>query len=211
MIGKKKAEKPPAEAGAGVSEHAGAETPAVDGSAEDLPTERDADAQDVELLLEDARAKADQHWDRCLRLQAELENLHKRNQRDLENAHKYGLEKISAALLPVRDSLEMGLGAAGQDNVDGAKLKEGTELTLKLLTMAMEKFGIQEVNPEGQRFNPEFHQAMSAQERGDMEPNMVVAVVQKGYLLQDRLIRPAMVIVSRAVAQPAGPKIDEQA
>ncbi|MBI5460727.1 MAG: nucleotide exchange factor GrpE [Gammaproteobacteria bacterium] len=155
---------------------------------------------ELHALLEDARSKADEHWDQCLRLQAELDNLHKRNQRDLENAHKYALEKFAGALLPVRDSLEMGIAVAAQgQNIDPAKLIEGSELTLKMLASALEKFGITEVNPQGERFNPQFHEAMSIQPRADLEPNTVVAVMQKGYLLNDRLIRPAMVIVSKAV------------
>lgn len=174
---------------------------------------------DTELhaLLEDARSKADEHWNQCLRLQAEIDNLHKRSQRDLENAHKYALEKFAGALLPVRDSLEMGIAAATQgQNIDPAKLIEGSELTLKMLGTAMEKFGITEVNPQGERFNPQFHEAMSIQPRADVEPNTVVTVVQKGYLLNDRLIRPAMVIVSKAApgsnpGAEAGPGIDVRA
>lgn len=177
---------------------------AVDAVPEANPTE-------LHALLGDARTKADDHWNQCLRLQAELDNLHKRGQRDLENAHKYALDKFAAALLPVRDGLEMGITAAVQgQNVDPAKLIEGSELTLKMLTSALEKFGITEVNPQGASFNPQFHEAMSIQPRGDVEPNTVVAVVQKGYLLNDRLIRPAMVIVSKAVPGDT-PKIDTQA
>ncbi len=162
----------------------------------------------VELLLEDARAKADAHWDQCLRLQAEIENLQRRARRDLENAHKFGLEKIAGELLPVKDSLEMGLAAVDGDNIDPMKLKEGKELTLRMLAGVMEKFGITELNPEGEPFNPEFHQAMSMLPRDDVAPNTVVTVVQKGYLLNDRLIRPAMVVVSAAGQTP---KVDERA
>ncbi len=166
---------------------------ALSGAAEaGAPTE-------LHALLEDARTKADEHWNQCLRMQAELDNLHKRGVRDLENAHKYALEKFAGALLPVRDSLEMGIAAASQgQNIDPAKLIEGSELTLKMLAGVLEKFGITEVNPQGERFNPQFHEAMSIQPRADLEPNTVVAVMQKGYLLNDRLIRPAMVIVSKA-------------
>lgn len=162
---------------------------------------------ELHALLEDARTKADEHWNQCLRLQAELDNLRKRNQRDLESAHKYALEKFAGELLPVRDSLEMGIAAAAQgQNIDPAKLIEGSELTLKMLGSVMEKFGITEVNPQGERFNPQFHEAMSIQPRTDVEPNTVVTVVQKGYLLNDRLIRPAMVIVSKAApGAEAGP------
>ena len=169
-----------------------------------------ADAEALQALLEDARSKADSHWDQCLRLQADIENLRKRNERDLVNAHKFALEKFAVDLLPVKDSLEMGLAAAGE-SADVAKLKEGGELTLKMLTTAMEKYNIKEINPINDEFNPEYHEAMSLQERADVKPNTVVTVVQKGYLLNDRLIRPAMVIVSKAAQESSGGQLDEQA
>lgn len=165
---------------------------------------------ELHALLEDARTKADEHWNQCLRLQAEIDNLRKRHQRDLENAHKFALDRFAAELLPVKDSLEMGIAAAEGGTIDPVKLKEGSELTLKMLASAMEKFGIVEVNPQGERFDPQFHEAMSLQERADVEANTVVTVVQKGYLLNDRLIRPAMVIVSR-LPPDARPRVDERA
>jgi len=149
-------------------------------------------------MLDDARNKADEHWNQCLRLQADLDNLQKRSERELANAHKFALDRFSQELLPVRDSLEMGLSAFTEHDVNADKLREGVELTLQMLTGVMEKFGITEVNPLNEPFDPEFHQAMSMQEREDMAPNTVVTVVQKGYQLHDRLIRPAMVIVSSA-------------
>jgi len=155
------------------------------------------DRAELAALLEDARGKVDEHWGQCLRLQAELDNLRKRSERDLANAHKYALERFAVELLPVRDSMEMGLAAFDVENSDLGTLREGVELTLQMLTNAMTKFQIQEVNPENEPFNPDFHQAMSIQDRADLKPNTVVTVVQKGYLLNDRLIRPAMVIVSR--------------
>jgi molecular chaperone GrpE len=166
--------------------------------------------EELHALLTDARDKADEHWDQCLRLQADIENLRKRRERDVANAHKFALEKFAVDLLPVRDSLEMGLAVAA-DSGDAAKLKEGSELTLKMLASAMEKYNIIEVNALNEQFNPEYHEAMSMQEREDVPPNTVVTVVQKGYLLNDRLIRPAMVIVSRAASQPGGGQLDEQA
>jgi len=174
------------------------------------PGEENA-AGELHSLLEDARSKADEHWDQCLRLQAELDNLRKRNERDLANAHKFALEKFAAELLPVKDSLEMGLAAADEQNADVGKLKEGSELTLKMLGSALEKFNIKEINPLNESFNPEYHEAMSIQERADVAANTIVTVVQKGYLLNERLIRPAMVIVSRAAAQPQGGQLNEQA
>lgn len=169
------------------------------------------ESAELQALLTDARSKADEHWEQCLRLQAELENLRKRSERDLVQAHKFALEKFAAELLPVRDSLEMGVAAAAEDSASVAHLREGSELTLKMLTSAFEKFNVKEINPLNEKFNPEYHEAMSMQERADVEPNTVVTVVQKGYLLNDRLIRPAMVIVSRAAAQPAGGQLNEQA
>ena len=168
------------------------------------------DTVELQALLEDARNKADTNWDQCLRLQADIENLRKRNERDLANAHKFALEKFAVDLLPVKDSLEMGLAAAG-DNADVAKLKEGGELTLKMLTSVMEKYNIIEINALNETFNPEYHEAMSMQERSDVEPNTVVTVVQKGYVLNDRLIRPAMVIVSKAAQESSGGQLNEQA
>ena len=170
----------------------------------------ETDPEALQALLEDARNKADSHWDQCLRLQADIDNLRKRNVLDLSNAHKFALEKFAVDLLPVKDSLEMGLAAAGE-NADIARLKEGGELTLKMLASAMDKYNIKEVNPLNEVFNPEYHEAMSMQERDDVVPNTVVTVVQKGYLLNDRLIRPAMVIVSKAAQQSSGGQLNEQA
>jgi molecular chaperone GrpE len=183
---------------------------AVEASTDDQTEEVEVEAvEEGELtqLLEDARSKADEHWDQLMRTRAELDNLRKRNQRDLENAHKFALEKFSQELLQVWDSLELGHQAAQDEQADVDKLREGTELTLKLLTDVMQKQGIEQINPEGEPFNPEFHQAMSMQEREDVAPNTVVAVVQRGYLLNGRLLRPAMVMVSKAGA----PSIDEKA
>jgi molecular chaperone GrpE len=160
-----------------------------------------ADHTELTALLEDARARADDHWDQYLRLQAEIENLHKRAERDLGNAHKFALERFALELLPVKDSLEMGLNTFDAEADGVSRLKEGVELTLQMLTSAMEKFGITEVNPQDAVFDPENHQAMSMQECEGVAPNTVVTVVAKGYLLNERLIRPAMVIVAKAPAE----------
>jgi molecular chaperone GrpE len=126
------------------------------------------------------------------------ENLRKRTDRDLENAHKYALEKFANELLPVIDSLEMGVAAAQDEGVDVTKLREGTEMTLKLFETAIDKFGIKSVHPHGEAFNPEHHQAMSMIDSPEHAPNTVIDVMQKGYLLNDRLVRPAMVVVASA-------------
>lgn len=168
-------------------------------------TSTEQSAEDVHLLLQDARNKADEHWNQLLRVRADLENLRRRGERDLEQAHRYGLERFVQELLPVKDSLELGLSASQGAEGDALKgLREGLELTRKMLQNALEKFGVKELNPQGERFNPELHQAMSVQERPDTEPNTVLLVCQKGYLLHDRLIRPAMVIVSRAPEAATG-------
>ena len=163
--------------------------------------------EDLSRLLEDTRSKADEHWDQLMRAKAELENLHRRQKKELENAHKFGIERFVRELLPIQDSLELGLAAAQDESTDVEKLREGSELTLNLFTAVMNKFEIAEVNPEGEIFNPDLHQAMSMIENTEVEPNTVVTVVQKGYTLNGRLVRPAMVMVSRAAAKP----IDEQA
>ena len=157
-------------------------------------------AKDLNVLLEEARAKADEHYEQMVRAHAELDNLKKRHARDLENAHKYALEKFVAELLGVWDSLELGHSAAQDESADVQTLREGTELTLKMLGDAMNKFGVEQIDPIDQPFNPEFHQAMSMQPRADVPPNTVVAVVQRGYLLNGRLVRPAMVRVSQAAS-----------
>jgi molecular chaperone GrpE len=158
------------------------------------------DHVELTALLEDARGKADEHWDQVVRLQAEMDNLRKRSERDLANAHKFALDGFANELLPVKDSLEMGLAAFDVEGAETGTLREGVELTLQMLSNAMDKAAIKEVNPQDERFDPDFHQAMSIQEREDADPNTVVTVVQKGYTLNGRLIRPAMVIVSKAPA-----------
>ena len=122
----------------------------------------------------------------------------KRHARELENAHKYAIDKFVSELLPVKDSMELGLDAGTGDGADLDKIIEGTQLTLKLFSDVMGKFGIQEVNPVGEPFDPEYHQAMAMQPSDEHEPNTVITVVQKGYTLNDRLVRPAMVMVSQA-------------
>jgi molecular chaperone GrpE len=152
---------------------------------------------DHETLLSTANARADENWDRLARAQAEMDNLRKRHAREIENAHKFALEKIASELLVVRDSLDSSVEAGGAEDADVRELLEGSELILKQLAQVMEKFDIVEVNTAGQKFNPELHQAMSMQEQPDTEPNTVISVLQKGYTLNGRLIRPALVMVSK--------------
>ena len=156
----------------------------------------------LEVELEQARRESEERQEQLLRTRADMDNLRKRTARDLENAHKFALERFALELLPVRDSLELGLDATGTDGADVAKLHEGSELTLKMLTTALEKSGIVEVAPEGEKFNPDLHQAMSTQPSSEVEPGQVLTVYQKGYTLNDRLLRPALVIVSAAPPEP---------
>lgn len=159
---------------------------------ESTPTENTSPQQSQ---LADLQKKADDNWDKYLRTQAELDNLRRRAARDVENAHKYAIEQFCKELLVVKDSLELGLKAG--ETIDVEKLREGSELTLKEFDKIMNKFGIEEINPEGEKFNPEHHQAMVTQPSTQIEPNHVLAVYQKGYLLNKRLLRPAMVVVSQ--------------
>ncbi len=162
--------------------------------------------EELQAKLTEAEQQAQENWDKLLRANAELDNLRRRTERELENAHKYALERFAQELLAVRDSLEMGVAAAEQEEASVEKIKEGTELTLRMLESAMEKFNIQAIDPQGEPFNPELHQAMSMVETPDKAPNTVINVMQKGYLLNDRLIRPAMVMVSRAPQAENGEK-----
>ena len=152
---------------------------------------------DLQVKLEEALAKADDYYDQLLRNKAELDNVRKRSQRELENAHKYAVEKFVNALLPVIDGIEMGKQAA-ETITDVDQLKEGIDMSLSMFHQLLEKFEIESINPEGDNFDPEFHQAMSIQESADVPPNSVMAVMQKGYTLAGRLLRPAMVMVSKA-------------
>ena len=162
------------------------------------PQEEEAEEQDLAAELAKAQATIKDYWDQIVRLNAEIENNRKRAQRDIENAHKYAVKSFVESLLPVTDSMELGLNATGAENANVDSIKEGMSMTLDLFVQTLEKNGITSVDPMGEKFNPDHHQAMSMQEHEEAEPNTVIAVMQKGYLLNDRLIRPAMVVVSKA-------------
>lgn len=168
--------------------------------------------EELLLTLQDAQAKADEHWNQLLMARADLSNAQRRAERELANAHKYGVEKLALELIPVKDSMELGLTAITDGDTQD-QVREGMELTLQMFSGVLDKFGVKEVSPQGEKFNPEFHQAMSSQETADFEPNTVMTVFQKGYVLNDRLIRPAMVVVSKAAAAQGDSqnKIDETA
>jgi molecular chaperone GrpE len=164
-------------------------------------SEGDADVMSSELAA--LQKKADEHYDQLVRAHAEIENLKRRHTQELEKAHKYALDKFVGELLTIWDSLELGIQAAQNDEADVASLREGTELTVKMFGDVMEKFNVERINPEGEAFNPEFHQAMSMVPNAEMAPNTVMAVMQKGVSLNGRLIRPAMVVVSQAMPEAA--------
>lgn len=155
---------------------------------------------ELESQLEAANQKIQDQKDSVVRAQAEVENIRRRSAQDIEKAHKFALEKFVNELLPVIDNLERALGAADQENETLKPMIEGVELTLKSFLDVVGKFGVQEVNPEGQPFDPAKHQAMGMQENEEVAPNTVLAVMQKGYELNGRLVRPAMVMIAKAKA-----------
>ncbi len=159
----------------------------------------DAEPQTVQAELQ---AKADENWEKYLRAAAELENVRKRTARDVENAHKFALERFAVELLAVRDSLEMGLAAA--EDADADTLLQGKEATLKQLVAIMQRFGVEELDPQGEPFDPALHEAMTMQASDDVEPGSVVTVFQKGYALNGRLLRPARVVVATEAEDNAG-------
>ena len=175
----------------------------VEASSTEVETETSAGTGIEEMTVEalqaklaEAEAKAEENWDQLVRSRAEMDNLRRRTERDLANAHKFALEKFAQELLPVIDSMEMGVAAATDENADVSKLREGTEMTLKMFETAIEKFGIKGVHPHGETFNPDHHQAMTMIDSPAHEPNTIIDVMQKGYLLNERLVRPAMVVVA---------------
>ncbi len=147
-----------------------------------------------EAAMAELKARADDNWDRYLRAAAETENVRKRASRDVEHARKYALEGFGTEMLAVRDSLELGLEAV--ESADADSITEGSKATLKLLSAALERFGIAEIDPVGEPFDPERHEAINMQPSADAEPGSVLSVVQKGYSLNGRLLRPAMVVVA---------------
>lgn len=166
-------------------------------------TDSDAEAsaeggESLEQALEAALEQAQNAKDDLLRVQAEMQNLRRRTEQDIEKAHKYGQEKFSIELLAVMDNLERSLEAASNSDDETVNaIREGVDLTLKSFADCFSKFNIEAVDPLGEPFDPQLHQAMSIQENADAEPNTVIAVMQKGYTLHGRVIRPAMVMVSK--------------
>jgi len=168
------------------------------------------DLAELRAALERAEKDASEHRDAALRAQAEMQNIRRRAERDVEHAHKFGQEKLINEILPVVDNLERALEVQGEGGDFAKALREGVEMTLSLMLKALEKFQVVQISPQGEPFDPQLHQAMSIVENPNVEPNTVIAVMQKGYSLHGRLVRPAMVMVSKAAAG-SSPIIDEKA
>jgi molecular chaperone GrpE len=145
-----------------------------------------------------AQAKAQDNWNQYMRARAELENYRKRTEREIDQARKFAVERFATELLPVSDALEAGIRAGGEN--PGPALMEGAQATLRELNRAFDKAGIKVIDPQGLPFDPNWHEAMVAQESREAAPNTVLSVVQKGYALNGRLLRPARVVVSKAPA-----------
>lgn len=168
---------------------------AADTPAETTPERIDSEEPSIHLLLEDARTKADEHWNEVLRLRAEMDNLRKRTERDIDNARKYALERFVDSLLGVADSLDLGLKAC-MDATEVEALQKGTEIMHNQFFQTLERYGVKAINPQGEAFNPDLHQAISMQP-SEAASNTVLQVLQKGYQLNERVLRPALVIVAQ--------------
>ncbi|MEZ9231782.1 nucleotide exchange factor GrpE [Vibrio amylolyticus] len=159
--------------------------------------EQESKIAQLEAALLTSEAKVQDQQDSVLRAKAEVENMRRRTEQEIDKARKYALNKFAEELLPVIDNLERAIQAADNENDAVKPVLEGVEMTHKSFVDVVAKFGLKEINPEGETFNPEKHQAMSIQESADHEPNSVMFVMQKGYELNGRVIRPAMVMVSK--------------
>ena len=177
-----------------------AEVEAAEKAAEQVDGEEMSPEAEIALLhseLEAAKQTINDQKDSVVRAAADVENMRRRAAQDVEKAHKFALEKFANELLPVIDNLERAIEFSDKENEQLKPVLEGNEMTVKSFNDAVSKFGVEIVNPQGEQFNPEFHQAMSIQPSNDVAPNTVLAVMQKGYTLNGRLLRPAMVMVSK--------------
>ena len=151
--------------------------------------------EDLESQLQEAQQSAKDNWDKLLRSQAEMENLKRRTTKDLENAHKFALDGFVKALLEVSDSLTMGIKSAKDEKATIETTTEGLELTMKIFNSTLEKFGVESINPVDEKFDPELHEAVTMVPMPDKKSNTVLEVIQTGFTLNGRLVRPALVIV----------------
>ena len=153
--------------------------------------------ENIEQQLLEAQATIKDYWDQIIRLKAEMENSVKRASRDIENAHKFAVRNFAESLLPVLDSMELGQLAAEGDKANLSSIIEGSQMTMSMFVQALEKHGLKQIDPVGESFDPDQHQAISMIEDENAKSNTVISVMQKGFLLNDRLVRPAMVVVAK--------------
>ncbi len=164
---------------------------------EALENAQEAVQEDIAALLAEAQAEAEKHKDLAMRVQADMENLRRRTRIDVESAHKYALEKFVNALLPAMDSMEMGIDAASKEEATLESIREGVEMTFKQMLDVLQEFNVERVNPTGEKFDPNLHEALTMIPSPDHESNTVVDTIQKGYTLNERLVRAARVIVAQ--------------
>jgi molecular chaperone GrpE len=178
------------------SEQEQTDSTTIESADDDTGEESGPTIESLTQEIEVQKQIAEENLEKAMRAQAEMDNLRKRTVRDIENVHKYALERFVNELLSVLDSMELGISASDSvENIDD--LREGMKLTLKMLLTVMEKFDVKVIDPQGEKFNPEQHEAISMQELDGAESGTVTTVVQKGYELNGRLVRPAMVIVAK--------------
>lgn len=196
------------EAGAGDAGNTDDAEPAP-GASEEAASEQGGDDEVTQL-----REQLEEQKEEVLRTKAEMQNIRRRAEIDVEKAHKFGTEKFVKELLPVVDSLEKAVESAQNQDVQNeeavSRIKEGVDMTLDMFLGALSKLSVEQVNPVGDPFDPQKHEAMSMVPSNEAEPNTVIAVMQKGYLLHERVVRPAMVMVAKA-EEPEGGNVDEQA
>ena len=170
------------------------------GQTEEAMPSDSASISEIELkkLLEEVKSEADGHWNELLLARADMENLRRRQSRDLENAHKHALDKFVAELLPIYDSMALGANAASGEEASLENVRDGLDMTMKMFLSSIAKFGLEEVRPaEGDAFDPDLHQAMAMQAIDGLESNHIITVAQMGFQFNGRLLRPAMVVVSQ--------------
>lgn len=170
---------------------------AVQQAEEALDNAQEAVQEDIAALLEEAKAEAQKHKDMALRVQADMENLRRRTRLDVESAHKYALEKFVNALLPAMDSMEMGIDAASKEEATIDSIREGLNMTFKQMLDVLQSVNVERINPTGEKFDPTLHEALTMIPSPDHESNTVVDTIQKGYTLNERLVRAARVIVAQ--------------
>ncbi len=178
---------------------AAAESSETNTTEKDSAPEAQASVEELTKALAAAQKQAQDNWEALLRQKAESDNLQKRSDREVEKARKFALEKFVNELLPIVDSMELGLEAAQKDDADVQGIREGIDLTTKMLLTAIEKFNVEAINPQDEQFDPQWHEAMAMQPVPNVEEGTVIFVHQKGYKLNDRLLRPARVVVAKAL------------